>query len=440
MTAVLLLLDSSGSGKQLAVGQAVEDITSLLETAAGHVRFGLATFDSELGLATPVGESRTTVRDAARQVKPTERPTELYRNAIEAIRLLASTPADRRGLFIFSDGAAEDRAYFHQDVIAAAEAAGVVISGYGYPRSPTHTVALQTLRRLSEETGGVFVAADASGRVPREAVSGPLRSLDSGGSLRADLSPALASGLSGPVRVRLTVHSSRGDASAQVPVELPRGGPRAGSSDLAPVRPAPEPGVASSPAAPPTLAPAAPWPPPPGRATQEPAGRLLSSGLMVGAGFAAIAALGWGWWRRGPRRRAGASRRGTPHAYLAFRDQPERDRFALVTPTVRIGRQRDNELVLEDTSVSRHHAEIQRAPDGSLTLVDLDSLNGVFVNERQVKSALLSEGDAVEIGDVRFFFTLHAEGPHEARRGAVGALEKTLVARPEDLLGGRGQE
>jgi len=446
MTAVLLLLDSSGSGKQLAAGQAVEDINVLLEAAPAHVRFGLATFDSELGLVAPIGESRTTIRDAARQVKPTERSTELYRNALEAIRLLAATPADRRALFIFSDGAAEDRAYFHQDVITAADGAGVVVSGCGYPRSPAQTVALQTLRRLSEETGGVFLAADASGRIRRELVPTALRGLDSGGSLRADLSPVLVGTLASQVRVRLTVHTSRGEASTQVPIDLPARVPRltAGGGDLEPrtppAGPAPGPSTVNSAQPPTTAAPAARPAPLGSPGTRDSTGSLLSYGIVVGVGTAAFIALRWGWWRRAPRRRAGPTPSGTPHAYLTFRDHPDRGRFAVAGQTVRIGRQRDNDLVLEDTSVSRHHAEIHHGPDGSLTLVDLDALNGVFVNERQVKSAVLGEGDSVEIGDVRFFFTRLPDGPNKPGRGTSHGMEETIVARPEDLLGQRGLE
>jgi pSer/pThr/pTyr-binding forkhead associated (FHA) protein len=130
----------------------------------------------------------------------------------------------------------------------------------------------------------------------------------------------------------------------------------------------------------------------------------------------------------------------TPHggdtqAYLTFRDDPQREHYALSGSTIRIGRQRDNDLVLEDTSVSRHHAEVHVARDGSLSILDLDSLNGVFVNERQVKSARLNDGDSVEIGDVRLTLSLAAvAGPQ--RRQAPSALERTVIARTDDFFGG----
>jgi ABC-type multidrug transport system ATPase subunit/pSer/pThr/pTyr-binding forkhead associated (FHA) protein len=65
---------------------------------------------------------------------------------------------------------------------------------------------------------------------------------------------------------------------------------------------------------------------------------------------------------------------------------------------LRIGRSPDNDLVLADLLVSRHHARISRETDGRLRLVDLDSSNGTFVNGRRVRERWLTEGDLVGIG------------------------------------------
>ena len=75
----------------------------------------------------------------------------------------------------------------------------------------------------------------------------------------------------------------------------------------------------------------------------------------------------------------------------------------------RIGRSRSSDLTLNDTSVSRLHAEIRRDALGQFTLQGLESLNGVFVNGEAVEMTHLEEQDRVEIGDVSFVFTLHDE-------------------------------
>ncbi|MER6283353.1 ABC transporter ATP-binding protein/permease [Streptomyces sviceus] len=70
----------------------------------------------------------------------------------------------------------------------------------------------------------------------------------------------------------------------------------------------------------------------------------------------------------------------------------------LPTRTVRIGRADDNDLVIDDLVVSRHHAELRALPDGSYDIADLGSHNGTYLNGRPVTSARLGPGDIVGIG------------------------------------------
>jgi ABC-type multidrug transport system ATPase subunit/ABC-type multidrug transport system permease subunit len=73
----------------------------------------------------------------------------------------------------------------------------------------------------------------------------------------------------------------------------------------------------------------------------------------------------------------------------------------LPTKVLRIGRAPDNDIVVSDLSVSRHHAELRKTVSG-YQIVDLDSHNGTFVNGQQVGSAPLTEGDIVGIGPSTF--------------------------------------
>ncbi len=67
-----------------------------------------------------------------------------------------------------------------------------------------------------------------------------------------------------------------------------------------------------------------------------------------------------------------------------------------------IGRAPDNQLVLNDTKASSHHAEISQASDGqSYSIIDLGSTNGTFVNEQHIDQNVarsLNAGDTVRIG------------------------------------------
>ena len=62
-----------------------------------------------------------------------------------------------------------------------------------------------------------------------------------------------------------------------------------------------------------------------------------------------------------------------------------------------IGRSEDNNLVVLDPLVSRHHARLVPR-NGRLVLTDLASRNGTRVNGRAVRDAVLGAGDRIEIG------------------------------------------
>jgi ABC-type multidrug transport system ATPase subunit/pSer/pThr/pTyr-binding forkhead associated (FHA) protein len=64
---------------------------------------------------------------------------------------------------------------------------------------------------------------------------------------------------------------------------------------------------------------------------------------------------------------------------------------------VRIGRLPDNNVVLDDLLVSRHHAELHRCA-GGWRLVDLASPNGTHINGQRIMQATIAEGDLIGIG------------------------------------------
>ena len=62
-----------------------------------------------------------------------------------------------------------------------------------------------------------------------------------------------------------------------------------------------------------------------------------------------------------------------------------------------IGRQFDNDVVLDDRAVSRYHATIA-VKNRKLHIFDKGSKNGIIVNKVRVKSAQLCDGDIIKIG------------------------------------------
>lgn len=85
-------------------------------------------------------------------------------------------------------------------------------------------------------------------------------------------------------------------------------------------------------------------------------------------------------------------------------------RFELAGDRLTVGRSADSDIMLDDVTVSRHHAEF--VADGSgWRIVDLGSLNGTYVNRASVERHTLTSGDLIQIGKFRLQY-LHADdGP-----------------------------
>ena len=95
---------------------------------------------------------------------------------------------------------------------------------------------------------------------------------------------------------------------------------------------------------------------------------------------------------------------------VVFPDELPERRISLAGPEVRIGRRSasrgiEPEIDLSgppmDAGVSRQHAKLVAGPDGSWTLVDLETDNGITVNGRDIRSGdsvPLSPGDHIQLG------------------------------------------
>ena len=74
-----------------------------------------------------------------------------------------------------------------------------------------------------------------------------------------------------------------------------------------------------------------------------------------------------------------------------------------------VGRSPQNDLFLDDVTVSRHHARIVLDSDGFLA-EDLNSLNGTYVNRKRIERHQLADGDELQIGKFKVEFLHRSEG------------------------------
>jgi len=91
---------------------------------------------------------------------------------------------------------------------------------------------------------------------------------------------------------------------------------------------------------------------------------------------------------------------GSDSYRLIVRRGPQPNQVYEITDDVmNLGRDITNQLVINDREVSRHHLRFVRGSDG-LTMEDLGSTNGTFINGRRVTGAtLLKNGDMIGLGE-----------------------------------------
>ena len=98
-------------------------------------------------------------------------------------------------------------------------------------------------------------------------------------------------------------------------------------------------------------------------------------------------------------RHLGALADTKPVSYLMF----NKKKIQLVAK-ISIGRESDNDIVVDNKLASRHHAIIQKIKDAYF-LKDENSTNGTFLNGQKIpegKYGRLSSGDKVTIGNMSF--------------------------------------
>jgi len=83
---------------------------------------------------------------------------------------------------------------------------------------------------------------------------------------------------------------------------------------------------------------------------------------------------------------------------------PEK-RYEIKRTIVAIGSSDDNDIVLKNKAVSRHHAKI-RIEGKKHFIYDLASTNGTRVNGRKITKKWIKEGDTIEVGHTRMTFRL----------------------------------
>lgn len=89
---------------------------------------------------------------------------------------------------------------------------------------------------------------------------------------------------------------------------------------------------------------------------------------------------------------------------FVVRQGPKRgSRIALESDEVTIGRHPESDIFLDDVTVSRRHAIVRPVGAGH-SVEDAGSLNGTYVNQNRVETAVLNDGDEVQVGKFKLVY------------------------------------
>jgi hypothetical protein len=359
--AVLILADVSDPKRRNTVevkyGRSIGEILKYLKP---HQQIGLAEFDSEIRILAPIGADKNSLQKASQSLKATGQATEYYKNILAAIDILKKTESDRKGLVVMSDGKDEDRAYKFEDVIKLAKENNITILSLGYLESQQETPFLQSLKRLAEETHGLyFDVSDSGGALPSSLASRPLAFIEKGGRLVFQLPKTYETH-----KVNLYLGRTNGEKiilSSEVTAPDSRTFWQK-SVDFIFLN----------------------W-------ILVSVSTLITIIVLVSIFYLIIKRI----------------RRSKPVTYATLVELNGMGTKHIIQKTaIRIGRGADNDIRLMNDSISSHHAEVHRRREGDFYIVDLASTNGVFVNEEKVHQGELKNNDIIELGEVRLRFGL----------------------------------
>jgi hypothetical protein len=301
-------------------------------------------------------------------VPPLDEGSNLTGALIHSIRTLERIEANRRAVYVFTDGH-NDSGIPLTAVVEPAIAAGVSLTFLVIPSARSADLAV--IQNVATATGGQFVSES----VLVDFLRAPFAILDSGARASFPLANVRRFFWELESQIEVKFRYGTNELVLQAPVSLPVAGA--------------------------------------GETTEY----LLQNHPLVlaGSGAALLAVTFGGAFLVLRRRRPDGS--GEIPSQDAAAEVPARPVFAtlqniadgtvypLQGAVVAIGRDGANEIVLNDKSVTRRHAALVQGGFGGYTIEDQGSANGTFVNHERIQKKELAEGDLITVGSTTLLFT-----------------------------------
>jgi hypothetical protein len=361
-SAIVLLADISGKDRSAQITEMKRNMLEAASKSRPNQQVVIGVYAVEGTLIVP---SSNDPRDLARMLAsagPTDSPANPFGVLVHSIRTLQKINAERKAIFLFTDGSALPDGITPAQVERLAKEQNVAINIVYAPSS--RAANLDVLKRLAFATGGVFVGPAGMHAFTEH----PFDLLDSGGRIRLSLAHSYR--MIWERHSILDVTFAIGDDHIRLSriVGLPVASWRAHFSE-APV---------------------------------------VSSLLLLLCFTPPVGALVW-LMRRSPRGKP----QGEGNAYAVFamlKNLATGQTYSIDKQIVRIGRAVDNDIVVPDETVSRYHAVLQREGLQKFIIRSFSPTNCLTVNANAITSADLADGDVIQIGTTRLRYVRISRG------------------------------
>ncbi len=355
--ATIALLDVSGLQRQPQIERLKLAMLLLASRKPERVQLGFAVYALEGHLLVPSGDEAKEMLALLAAVPPLDEEANLTGALVSSIRTLAALDADRRAIFVLSDGR-NDGAVTPAEVATLAQSLGVslyflIVPGRDADLAELSGLAAATAGQLVEEKDIAAFLAD------------PFALLNSGAQVRFPLGDTRKFIWDSQSEVAATIQYGDGRLEIAAPADVAAASARGTAAYL--------------------------W--------QAHTASVVAAGSVVLALFGGVAfAIG--------RRRAVRTVEVDAPTTAIIEDRQSGKRYPLTSPFLRIGRSPENDLVINDPTVGRSHAIVQQIGDLAFSITDQSSANGTLVNGRKVATAVLSEGDVISIGSRTLHFSI----------------------------------
>lgn len=108
------------------------------------------------------------------------------------------------------------------------------------------------------------------------------------------------------------------------------------------------------------------------------------------------------------------------------------ERIVTEKKRITIGRTTDNDIVLENRGVSRKHAMIE-FNENAAVIIDNESLNGTFVNNRKINEEVLRDSDIITIGKYSLVYHTNSSQSQDESAGFDGTMVLNTRVQKERL-------